>query len=554
MSLKVFNESLDRYCKSILKEEKEVFHNDNGEDYEIIERSKTGSNALLKHPSGRQWIIAWNCPSNNRGSWGQGHYFFDEEEAREVWEDKYKNESLSESIKNIINKLNEAQMSDEDKHDSDILRDIYNKTQQRSNAKLTPEEKEVLDKYGLERNAWSKTIVTKPFDSGRTLPIFKNSDKKYIFDINSEKINYADRARKIVDRDRLDRRYGDNRVSTAGVYDMYNGDNYHSHSKEFLDMYGNFYGRNNYQKKERAAQDTALREPIRNMSNALRDRKYNQSNLDSIDAEKDKKLAKLEREKQDVLRHAEWSKDYHSKQLDSANKRINKLLKRDKKEESLKENRSVNESLNDKDIKYIVSKLNLEQYGLNNLHELNTYNDAPAYGYSIGLDKKYLNKLEKKLESLGFKKTIDEDGDYIQYEVMYGDKLFYILLMWGEDFENAYSVSMNFIDDEEMDEWDTSKLNQFNKKSSSKTRSKKNSFKNEEDYYLNEWQGTIDYYWKSIHLIPEWMLESIDERGWFISWENNKPIILKKANDETVEENLEDDLAWKKQMEEDPFF
>ena len=95
-SLSTFNESLDRYCKNILKEEEEfkekenIFHNDNGKDYEIIERSKDGSNCLLKNPKGGQWIIAWNCDRGNSGSWGQGHYFFDEEKAKEVWEDKYK--------------------------------------------------------------------------------------------------------------------------------------------------------------------------------------------------------------------------------------------------------------------------------------------------------------------------------------------------------------------------------------------------------------------------------------------------------------------------------
>lgn len=72
-----------------------VFHNDNGNDYKVIERSKSGYNALLQR--GNQWVIAWNCPENNQGSWGQGHYFFDEETARKAWEEKYVNESLNES-------------------------------------------------------------------------------------------------------------------------------------------------------------------------------------------------------------------------------------------------------------------------------------------------------------------------------------------------------------------------------------------------------------------------------------------------------------------------
>lgn len=76
-----------------------TFHNDNGNDYKVIERSESGKNALLQR--GKQWVIAYNCPESNEGSWGQGHYFFDEEEARKVWEDKYLNESLKENYEAI---------------------------------------------------------------------------------------------------------------------------------------------------------------------------------------------------------------------------------------------------------------------------------------------------------------------------------------------------------------------------------------------------------------------------------------------------------------------
>ena len=66
-------------------EEKEIFHNDNGIDYVVVERSRSGKNALLN--KGKQWIVAWDCPMDS-GSWGQGHYFFDEKDARKVWKNK----------------------------------------------------------------------------------------------------------------------------------------------------------------------------------------------------------------------------------------------------------------------------------------------------------------------------------------------------------------------------------------------------------------------------------------------------------------------------------
>lgn len=95
----LINESLTTHTvrkplrRKSITEGKEIFHNDNGVDYTVVERSISGKNALLN--KGKQWIVAWDCPETNEGSWGQGHYFFDEDEARKVWDDKYLNESVN---------------------------------------------------------------------------------------------------------------------------------------------------------------------------------------------------------------------------------------------------------------------------------------------------------------------------------------------------------------------------------------------------------------------------------------------------------------------------
>lgn len=94
-----------------------TFHNDNGNDYKVIERSESGKNALLQR--GKQWVIAYNCPESNEGSWGQGHYFFDEEEARKVWEDKYLNESLNEDLASYIQKIHDTDEYLWNLHDTD---------------------------------------------------------------------------------------------------------------------------------------------------------------------------------------------------------------------------------------------------------------------------------------------------------------------------------------------------------------------------------------------------------------------------------------------------
>lgn len=56
-------------------------------------------------------------------------------------------------IESLVRRLSEASMSDEDKNDSRILRNILDKLDKRANARLTPEEQTVLDKYGLTKSS-----------------------------------------------------------------------------------------------------------------------------------------------------------------------------------------------------------------------------------------------------------------------------------------------------------------------------------------------------------------------------------------------------------------
>ena len=63
---------------------------------------------------------------------------------------------LSEDIN--MRSLQEAEMSAEDAYETELLRSIIDKTRERSNARLTPEEKAVLAKYGLTREGKAVTI------------------------------------------------------------------------------------------------------------------------------------------------------------------------------------------------------------------------------------------------------------------------------------------------------------------------------------------------------------------------------------------------------------
>jgi len=397
-----------------------VFHNDNGNDYKVIERSKSGHNALLQR--GNQWVIAWNCPESNEGSWGQGHYFFDEKTAREAWEEKYINESLkedyeaitdidrvkkaindgktvlvyngdddreffeiskngtvikdnshshkyssdwcpnpigrnpslddildcdscrfyldeslNEGIKRIISGLNEAEMSDEDKRDSEILRRIYDKTQQRANAALTAEEKAVLNKYGLARSTWDKNINVSFGDKNYTTPLVNKNEQpgnpRSRYNRDSNKINYADRARKIKERGAG--------YARSLPYNPFNGISSDDH-REWQDPKTGKWVRLNDKgllDKERGAQNTAMTDKVVSMRQSLDDRKYHGKKVADNDAEYDAKRAQLEKEYQKRLADLEHSRQfsgkYHQDYLDKANQNIDKLLGRDKKEESL---------------------------------------------------------------------------------------------------------------------------------------------------------------------------------------------------------------------------
>lgn len=322
---------------------------------------------------------------------------------------KPENESLKKKIRECLSTLNEAEMSDEDKADSKVLWDIYNKTQNRKNAKLTPEENAVLDKYGLVRNSDWQTISKKggkysygPEVTNRDItrkfswnnPDFRRSYKSST-DVQS-KINLADRARKMDVRgaggyehslnydnnwdftddgdwkhdpehlDYIDPKTGE----VAGLKSTKNKSKY----DDYTDYYNTIAG------KERAKLNHEMTKNVQNMKQSLWDRKYYQRELDNNDAEYDSYKAKIQQEYDDAtarynqrLASNEEQRRYSAENaragLDNTNAEINKLLKR--KDESLKEsyvvvrywdnegypkNKIVNGS-SSKDVEKKVSKL-----------------------------------------------------------------------------------------------------------------------------------------------------------------------------------------------------
>lgn len=109
------------------------------------------------------------------------------------------NDSFVESINKVLSRMNEAEMSDEDKRDSELLRRVIGKIGKRVDAKFTPEEQEVLDKYGLDKR--SNRYEPEVYSSSTGVSI-SNSDAHHY------NANLADMARKQPER-RKNRPYSD---------------------------------------------------------------------------------------------------------------------------------------------------------------------------------------------------------------------------------------------------------------------------------------------------------------------------------------------------------
>jgi hypothetical protein len=220
-------------------------------------------------------------------------------------------------------------MSDEDKRDSDLIRSMLDKMKTRSNAKFTPEEKAVMSKYGIERDNYTKSLSV----DGRRLnrDVDTMNKDRYFYNTkghnngNEKKINYADRARKLPQRK-------DSQIFTEPWTVDNDQINTHGYNKTSL---------KDLQDAERYAQDIPMRDKVRDMKDALRDRKWAQDRIDNADSERTRRMSKAQADYDkavaDANQHYKWDTEDSAERRDYAQGKIDKLLKRDKKEESLNE-------------------------------------------------------------------------------------------------------------------------------------------------------------------------------------------------------------------------
>ncbi len=234
---------------------------------------------------------------------------------------KRMNESVKARLESLISKLVEAEMSDEDKHDSELIHSMIQKMQARSNAAFTPEEKVVMAKYGITRNNWEKKLTVDGRELNPDLDTRSRSGYSRRTSYSNgtpSKINYADRARKLPARKQ-------NQIAGDGSSLFVQNAYYNAHGT----------GRS-IQDAERKIRNDRMQEPVRNMQRALKDRRYAQQQIDGADAARAKRMAAAQAAYDKAKRDAEWHYAYDTvdsaRSRDYAQKQINKLLKKETNE------------------------------------------------------------------------------------------------------------------------------------------------------------------------------------------------------------------------------
>lgn len=213
-------------------------------------------------------------------------------------DDEEYGDDFMEALNQAMIRLTEAEMSDEDRADSEMLRAIERKIHQRSNAALTAEEKALLAKYGVGRNG--HVLFTKGGE-----PLINRTRREV------DKVNLADRARKRPARTKV--------LRDLSVDYFYNDPS---------EAHDDWEDTRTFQAAQRRAQNSKMTAPHREMRQALSARTSAQSALDNVDAGYQKKYDELDKAK-------EFDSKYYRRSIDSNNAQIKKLLRKESIEKPL---------------------------------------------------------------------------------------------------------------------------------------------------------------------------------------------------------------------------
>lgn len=262
-----------------------------------------------------------------------------DEVTSDVESDGFKEDDFVEQLKECLRRMNEEPISDEDQRDSDLIRNIIAKRTARKNAALTPEEKGIMKKYGIEYNSDHNDLSV----DGATINPSMDYLTRYDYDsgkrrrnADTSKINYADRARKVADRAKTQVMrydgyvpYSDEMITQGSDNSMWTVNN-RDRNAHIRRTYSGL------QDAERAAQNANFTTRYDRMKDAVASRNSAKKRLDTIDAETDAKIAKIKAEQDKKIADAEYWRQYSKtsdqRSFDRNQSTIDNLLKRNKDE------------------------------------------------------------------------------------------------------------------------------------------------------------------------------------------------------------------------------
>lgn len=215
--------------------------------------------------------------------------------------------------KKLLEDCLDEKMSPEDEHDSAILKSIIDKTYERTNAALTPEEKEVLKKYNLDR-----------YDKHVLIP----GDTRY-YNWSDAELDSLEGGNKRERGHRGKYRDGSRKLFSSPTRHDRSQVNYADIARKRPERHQARLNRLNGDKI------TEYREAQRELRNAIWHRDYHQEYIDTADKSYFDALQKAKAAYDKAVKDANDARDkvdtYHSKQRDYQQKQIDSIYNKFKK-------------------------------------------------------------------------------------------------------------------------------------------------------------------------------------------------------------------------------
>ena len=349
-----------------------------------------------------------------------------------------------ESLQHFLRTLNEANMSDEDRRDSETIKDITLKLMKRRNAKLTDEEKAILDKYGITntggvlRTAGGR-VMPRPDHNLRPGRANELVSRAHQGD-NLDKVNLADYARK------ADGREAKRKEMYAPYWDEHTAIN---HDEKNIDSR---FDSGSTQRQVKVKQTANMASDYDAMASALDDRKRADLNIKQLQKDRGDALEQKRSDEKRAESRTVSNREYHTDRLKKHTAEKDRLIAA-KKAQFSKKNESLNEAklpvdrsdVGGQTVCYCTYSKDDDKLG-----EFPTFDDALKAAKSdkriteIRTYSAYNNGKPASRFKVVWKRSEDSLGESLNESLNKGDK---VPLTWH------YNTILNYMDDSDVLEY-----------------------------------------------------------------------------------------------------